>query len=200
VSDAWAVVVAGLGGSALTGLVAWGLGERQAAQSRRERQQQERRKAYSELLGHSTQVLQLAAALHQTMAARSGLVEGIDVALHHRKPMDPWELWLSMQGAVAPLNLAWSDVWTVGSSDGIRLANALIDRCADVISTATSRGEGRGGLAQRVAGEKWTQEQLDAWDADQKALARARRDLALHARHELGFEVAEVFREPPKGD
>ena len=65
------------------------------------------------------------------------------------------------------------------------------------MASGTARGQARGRIGRVLAGEKWTQEQLDSWAQDQRAVAEARRELALLARLELGSEVAEVFASAP---
>jgi len=94
---------------------------------------------------------------------------------------------------------AWSEVWTVGSADAIRVGNALVTAVADVIGAATVRGQGRGSVMRLLAGEKWTSEQLGHWRTRFEGFARQRRAFAEIARKELGSEVADVFAgsEPP---
>lgn len=167
----------------------------QARQQRRQDRNSARRKAYGDLLASSSNLLHFAQMMQITMAVRSGLGEGIDVLTKTRKPVDPLVLWESMRLEVDPLNRAWAEVWTVGSQEGIRLANRLVDTCSRAVSTATTRGEGRSPLMRLIAGEKWASEQVEAWAADQREVAAARRALALLARRELGYEVAEVFTE-----
>jgi hypothetical protein len=197
VSQAVAIVVGAILGSVLAVGGSITVVELQARHQRQDERDLARRKAYSDLLATSHNLLQYAQMMHLTMAIRSGITEGWDVVSKTRKPMDPLELWESMRREMDPLSAAWAEVWTVGSQEGIRLANALIDRCAAAVSTATVRGEGRGPIMRVVAGEKWTPEQLESWATQQRAVAAARRELALFARSEMGYEVAEVFTAEP---
>lgn len=96
-----------------------------------------------------------------------------------------------------PFKHCVGEVWTVGSQEGIRLANVLIDRCAAAVSTATARGEGRGPFVRVIAGERWTPKQLESRAEQQRAVAAARRELAIFARSEMVYEVAEVFTSAP---
>ena len=198
-SQAIAIIVAAIIGAILAVGGSITIVELQAKHQRRQDRDSGRRKAYSDLLASSSNLLQYAQMLHVTMATRSGLAEGMDVLSKVRKPIDPLELWETMRLEVDPLNRAWAEVWTVGSQEGIRLANLLIDRCAAAISTATARGEGRSPIMRVIAGEKWTPEQLNSWAEQQRKVAAARRELALFARSELGHEMAEVFTAPPIG-
>lgn len=60
------------------------------------------------MLSRSMAVMTAAQALGLTMKTRSGLGEGVDVAMRLRKPADPMELhdWLAKD--MAPLTEAWS--------------------------------------------------------------------------------------------
>src|SRR5262245_41706365 len=46
---------------------------------------------------------------------------------------------------------------------------------------------------QALAGEKWTPEQLDQWQAEERALAVSRKRVGEIARKELGVEVVNLF-------
>ena len=48
----------------------------------------------------------------ETMRFRSGLKEGWDIALRHRKPVDPLELPDWMAQDLVPLNEVLSELWT----------------------------------------------------------------------------------------
>ncbi len=61
------------------------------------------------------------------------------------------------------------------------------------MGAATQRGEARSEFLRRIAGEKWTQEQLDKWQEELHSLAEARRRLGVIARREAGVEVADLF-------
>ena len=113
--------------------------------------------------------------------------------MHHRKPLDPLELDAHLRRDTEPIYQAWSAVWVAGSQEAIRLANDLVARVSDVVGAATKPGEARTGIVRFLAAEKWSQDQLTAWNGQIAALATARRDFTLLARRELGSEVAEVF-------
>ncbi len=149
--------------------------------------------AYSMLLARSGVIVHIALGLHVAMEARSGLREGLNVTLGIQKPLDPLELTDRLRADLQPLYEAWSEVWVVGSKKAISEANDLVERCGTVMGAATQRGEARPEFLRRVAGEKWTQEQLDQWSEELHGLAEARRQLAITARRESGIEVAELF-------
>jgi len=192
-SDLWVPVVAALGSSALTGLVAFGLEWWRSHVAGRAALSERRARAYTRLLARSGVIVHIAGGFHLAMQVRSGLAEGVNVMLGKQRPLDPLELMERMRADIEPLYEAWSEVWAVGSKEAIAEANDLVDKCGDVMSAATRPGEAVPRFMQVIAGEKWTPAQLDQWDKEVRALAEARRRLAVTTRRELGIEVAELF-------
>jgi hypothetical protein len=192
-SDLWIPVIAALGGSALTGLLGFGLLWWQSHRAEQSALSERRARAYSILLARSGVIVHVAMGFHTTMQFRSGLAEGVNVMLGKQKPLDPLELTERIRADIEPLYEAWSEVWAVGSKEAIIEANILVDKCGDVMSAATRPGEAMPRFMQIIAGEKWTQTQLDQWAKEVSALAEARRRLAITARREAGVEVAELF-------
>jgi hypothetical protein len=113
------------------------------------------------LLARSAIVAHTANGLHLTMQVRSGLGEGINVTLGKQKLLDPLELTDRLRADLQPLYEAWSEVWVVGSKEAIPEANDLVAQCGTVMGAATQQGEARPKVLRMIAGEKWTQEQLD---------------------------------------
>lgn len=189
-----------LAGSVATGAFALGAGVGvalvQARSARRGERDERRRLAYSQLIAVSGVTLHTAYALRATVEFRSGLKEGLDVAMHHRKPLDPLELDAHIRRDTDPMYQAWSAVWVVGTQEAIRLANNLVTSVSNVVGAATKPGQARSGIVRFLAGEKWSQDQLRAWNGQIAALATARRAFTLLARRELGSEIAEVFTAP----
>ena len=72
-------------------------------------------------------------------------------------------------------------------------ANDLVARCGAVMGAATQQGEARPLLLRVIAGEKWTQQQLNQWQEELRGLAEAHRRLGVIARRETGIEVADLF-------
>jgi hypothetical protein len=148
------------------------------------------------MLSRSMSVMMRARALGQQMYLRSGLAEGLDVALRVRKPFDAQELHDWMAVDMAPLNEAWSAVWTLGDQEAIRLANALLAKCGDLISASTATdapGTATGRLRRLVAGEKPTAELQVEVDRAVKEVAHAREQLARHVRRRLGLPAVQLF-------
>lgn len=192
-SDLWIPVIAALGSSTLTGLVAFGLEWWHSNRAGKSAQAERRFHAYSLLLTRSTVVAHLASDLHVTMEARSGLREGLNVTLRIQKSLDPLELTDRLRAEIQPLYEAWSEVWVVGSKAAIPAANDLVARCGAVVAAATQRGKARYLWLRGIAGEKWTQQQLDQWQEELRGLAEARRRLGVIARREVGVEFANLF-------
>ena len=191
--DLWVPVIAALGSSALTGMVAFGFEWWRSSRAERSALSERRTRAYSMLLTRSAVIAHVASGLHITMESRSGLTEGLNVTLCIQKPLDPLELADRLRADLEPLYEAWSEVWIVGSKEAIPEANDVVAQCGVVVGTATQRGEARPELLRRIAGEKWTQKQLNQWNKELQGLAEARRRFAITARREAGVEVAELF-------
>ncbi len=192
-SDLWVPVIAALGSSALTGLVAFGLEWRRSSREGRSARLERRVRAYTMLLARSGVIAHTASGLHVAMEARSGLREGLNVMLRLQKPPDPLDLIDRLRADIQPLYEAWSEVWAVGSKEAISEANDLVERCGAVMGAATQQGKASPEFLRMIAGEKWTQAQLDQWQEELRGLAEARRRLAVTARREAGVEVAELF-------
>jgi len=192
-SDIWVPVVAALGASLLTGLVAFGMEWWRSRKVGKSGLADRRSRAYSTLLTRSTTVMQLATNLHVAMELRSGLREGINVTAGIRKALDPLELADRLNTEMQPLYEAWSEVWVVGSKEAIAEVNDLIARCGAVMGAATQRGKARPLWLVAITGEKWTQAQLDEWQEEMRGLAEARRILGVIARKETGVEMVDLF-------
>jgi hypothetical protein len=187
------VLIAALGSSALTGAVAFGLEWWRSNRADKSAGAERRSRAYSMLLSRSTIIAHLASDLHVAMEARSGLREGLNVTMRIQKALDPLELTDRLRAEIQPLYEAWSEVWVVGSKAAIPEANDLIARCGAVVGAATQRGKARPLWLRGIAGEKWTQQQLDQWQEELRGLAEARKRLSGIARRESGVEVADLF-------
>ena len=128
-----------------------------------------------------------------TMEYRSGLREGLNVLSGKYKALDPLELARWQITEMQPLWEAWSEVWAVGSEEAIAEANDLINKCGEAIGAGAQRGQGRPMWLQALAGEKWTPEQLDQWQAEERTLAVPRKRFGEIARKELGVEAVNLF-------
>lgn len=191
--DIWAPVIAALGSSLLTGLIAFGLEWWRSRSSDRSALSERRSRAYSALLARSTAVSHLAGELHTIMELKSGLLEGINFMVGKSSPVDVIELAKWSDAATIPLYEAWSEVWAIGSKEAIAEANSLVTRCGEVMETGVQRGKAIPTWLTGVVGEKWTQEQLKEWQRAMHELAESRRKVGMIARKETGVEIADLF-------
>jgi len=190
---AWAAVTAGAISALLTVSFSLLAVERRLRHDQAETRRLERRQAYSELLAYSGLLAQRARTLHLTMELRSGLKEGVDVLAGLRKPLDVFELDSLLRQDFEPIYRSWSTVWTIGSQEAISAANDLVYQAAVLLRSATQRGRGRPNWLRALAGETWTQEQLDTWAQEERSLGKSRREFNMVVRNELGSTAAEVF-------
>lgn len=186
----WIPLLAAFGASALTGVAAFGVSAWQASRAEKDVLATQRRHAYSRLLAVTGNVVHSAHVLRLTQELRSGVGEGIDVALRVRKPLDPFELGQWMRNDLEPMYSAWSEVWTVGTPEAVTLGNRVVDLVGQIVGESTTKGEARHPVATWLLGAKWTEEQVEEWHDLVGLLASARRDLADLARRETGLEVA----------
>jgi hypothetical protein len=163
----------------------------QAAQQRRER-----REAYTQLLTAAMMVVHTVGMLRLAVEVRSGLKEGIDVALHVRKPIEPFEIDDHLRRDFGPLFEAWTHIWMIGSPEAIQKANRLLDSAVEVLGAGTTRGEANVGLDRWLLGDKWTPQQMELFQGKVRELGAARKEFAELARKELGSEMAELFLRP----
>jgi hypothetical protein len=70
---------------------------------------------------------------------RSGLMEGVDIVLLRlRKPVDALELYDWQAPDLVPLNAALNELWTRWDQEGIRRANDLVNKCADLLGASVA--------------------------------------------------------------
>lgn len=161
------------------------------------------RAAVTELLARSLAVAMRARALGEAMKVRSGLKEGVDVTMRNRKPVDPLEVHDWMAQEVIPLNSALAELWTRDDQEGIRLANDVVNKCAELLGVSTARqpaSDGLGRVRRMVAGERWTPEMIAETERAVRELAQARKKFAEHARIRLGEAAVELFTFPQAED
>ena len=137
-SQPWDVVAAALGSSLLTSAGTFGLVRWQAALQSRAASRDRLREACVRLASHGQSLALRARILRQTAVSRSGIGEGLDVALHYRKPLDLMELsdWLAAD--LHPMIEAQSVIEITADADIIRVASDLMVAAASVLGTATS--------------------------------------------------------------
>jgi hypothetical protein len=172
------VVIAALGSSALTGLVAFGVEWWRSSRAGTAARAERRSRAYSLLLTRSMIVAHLATDLHTLMEVRSALLGSVATTSGPQQLIDPLVVQQErLRAEVLPLYEAWSEVWVVGSKEAIREANGLIARRATVMDAADKR----------------TPQQVAQWQAELRGLAEARRRLGNLARKEVGAEMADLI-------
>lgn len=142
-SAAWAVVAAALGASVLTagatlGIDWWRMRREASASRKRELTQ-----ACATLVTGAHKMSIRASAVKEMMIMRSGIWEGVDVALHHRKPLDPTTLVEYMQVDMAPMLDAQATIWILGDQQLIAGASGIILAAAEVVSKSTALPEDR---------------------------------------------------------
>jgi hypothetical protein len=189
----WVPVIAALGASALTGLIAFGLDALRAHRDNTERLTERRARAYSQMLSHAAAFALAVGAMHLTAQLRSGFTEGLDVTLHHRKPVDPLELHDWLMRELGPMLEALSEIWVVGTQESVEAGNDLMKKCNDVLGLGTNRGKVPSRFVRIFVGEKWSTEQRKVFDEAAKVMADARKRLAEVARRELGVGFAALF-------
>jgi hypothetical protein len=195
-TSAWAVVAAALGASFLTSLGSLGVVWYQDRRRGKAGDQDALHSAVLELLTRSIAAALRAQALRDTLRFRSGLMEGVDVViLRLRKPADPMEV-LDWQQDLVPLNAALNEIWTRWDQEGIRLANDLVGKCADLLGTCVALAPPntlRQRLGKVVIGERWTPATEKAYERARTDMVDARKRLADYARTTLKMDAVDVF-------
>lgn len=196
-------ITAALGASFLTAFGSLGVVWVQESRRRKASDLAALRAAVTELLARSLAVAMRARALGEAMKIRSGLKEGVDVTMRNRKPVDPLEVHDWMAQEVIPLNSALAELWTRDDQEGIRLANDVVNKCAELLGVSTARqpaSDGLGRVRRMVAGERWTPEMIAETERAVRELAQARKKFAEHARIRLGEAAVELFTFPEAED
>jgi hypothetical protein len=190
------VLAAALGASFLTGLASLGAIWFQEWRQGKAGDEDALQASIQELLSRSMAVALRARTMGEMMILRSGLKEGWDVTMRHRKLVDHLELhdWLAQD--VVPLNAALGEIWTRDDQEGIRLANDVVNACMDLLGASIARQQGGNGwerMRRWTAGEKWTSEMIEENNRAMRRLAYARRLFADHARARFGLGAVELF-------
>lgn len=200
VTSAEVAITAALGASFLTGFASLGVVWVRELLRRRTANRAALHAAMVELLNRSLAFAARARAVGDTMRLRSGLTEGLDVTLHHRKPVDPLELHDWMAQDLAPLITALSEIWTRCDQEGIRLANDVVNKCMDLLAASTTLPAGS--RSQRIrtwaVGVRWTPQTLAAYDRALKDLTAARKRFGEYARGKLGRDAVDLFAQVEK--
>ncbi len=196
-TSAWAVVAAALGSALLTSagsLLVVGYRERRRDKAT---DQDALHRAVVELLTRSIAIGMRARALRDAIRFRSGLMEGVDVVmLRLRKPIDALELYDWQAQDMVPLNAALNEVWTRWDQEGIRLANDLVLKCAELLGESTTLVPAKARLERArkaLIGERWTPESEDAYKRARNDMVDARKRLTDYARASLKLDAVNLF-------
>ncbi len=136
-NEAWAVVTAALGASLLTTVGTYWIEHWRAARAERRTEQDRLRQACGQLDAGASAFVLRCTALYQTTILRSGITEGLDIALHHRKPTDPMELadWLGKD--LGPMLAAQSVIKLSGNEELMRSAADVVLAAMEVLGKAS---------------------------------------------------------------
>jgi hypothetical protein len=195
VTSAELAVIAALGASALTGLASLGVVAFQEWRRDKAANQAALRAAIAELLARSLAFTLRAQTLASTGRNRSGPTEVLDVLMYHRKPIDFPEMHDWMAQDWTPLNVALSAIWIRWDQEGVRLANDLVGKCADLFEVSLADQPARKGwerLRWWSAGRRWTPEWLADYQHAVRELDESRKRLADYARGKLGQESVDL--------
>lgn len=137
-TDAWAVVAAALGASALTIIGTFWLERWRLARAEREAQKDRLREACVQMGSHALAFAVRAHALYLTAIVRSGIGEGLDVVLYHRKPLEPMDLadWLAVD--LKPILESQSLIEVTGDEELVRAAADLVVAVMTVLEKASN--------------------------------------------------------------
>jgi hypothetical protein len=120
--------------------------------------------------------------------------------MYHRQPVEPLELHDWMAQDLVPMHTALDRIWMRWDQEGIRLANDVAGKCADLLGVSTATTPASTGLDRAriwAPGERWTPEMTAANEQAVKQLAQARKRLADYARTTIGLPAADLFAQVP---
>jgi hypothetical protein len=96
-----------------------------------------------QIISGAQRLLFKAAALHVSMEVRSGLRESLDLAMHHRKPIDILELNDYMMVEQGKILDAQAAIWLTGDELLITSAGEILDAVGKLIVASTALPPGR---------------------------------------------------------
>jgi hypothetical protein len=193
-NDAWAVVAAALGSAALTIAGTFWLEQWRLRRAAKSADTDRLREACVQMGGHALSFALRAHALYLTAVVRSGIGEGLDVVLYHRKPLDPMELadWLAVD--LKPMLEAQSLIEITAGEELVRAASGLVLAVMGVLEKASSVTSGSPGpgasLWARLAARFQALVPLRRDPEVEKAIQQAVRELGRELR-----KFARVTRE-----
>lgn len=150
----------------------------------------------TEVLHRSSAFALRVQVLSATVEQRSGLGEGVDVALRVRKPVEMRELydWLAMDWA--PLDAAWSEMWTSANQEIVTATNAVVQAANDVLELAVEPQTDlpwRQAVRSYILGRRWSAAHQQLVDDAVHRLALNRKSLTILAREKLDLPAIDSF-------
>jgi hypothetical protein len=145
----WVPVVAALGAALLSTVGSFGVVWTQRRHDAKTGATAAKFTAYNDMQTRALSFAFRAQALGGAGRFRSGISEGLDVALRMRKPADILELydWLDAEGG--PMREVYSRICAVGSQAAVNAATRLLGDANAVLGAATVTGE-QGALLARL--------------------------------------------------
>ena len=144
-TDAWAVLAAALGSSTLTIVATFGLELWRERRAQKKADADRLRNSCVQMASHAMSFALRAQALYFTGIDRSGIKEGLDVALYHRKPLDPRDLmdWLlidmgPMLEAQSLIEVSADEELARTAGDLIQAANVVLEKTTDGLKQSVS--------------------------------------------------------------
>lgn len=137
-NEAWAVVAAALGSATLTIAGTFWLEQWRLGRAGKATHHDRLREACVQMGAHALSFALRAQTLYLTAILRSGIGEGLDIVLHHRKPVDPMELadWLAVD--LKPMLEAQCLIEATAGEELVRAAADLVLAAMAVLEKASS--------------------------------------------------------------
>jgi hypothetical protein len=193
VNSLWIPVIAALGASLLTGLVAFGSEAIRDWRSQASEAERRRRDAYVEFLIAASGQIALVSMVREIRKMGTGLKPAVTIE-------DPIAFLEKFNRESIVLFAAWTRVWLHGSQEAITIANRFVDAVTPAAGSATAQGKARPWWLSRIRGEAWTPEQDKEFHAAVQVLGLTRIEFARVARKELRESDVEMLAGIPKAD
>jgi hypothetical protein len=147
-------LIASLGAAALSTFGAFVLDWRRSFRSRQTAEHNELKHACVLILAGANKITIKSSAIRANMIARSGLIESMDIVLHHRKPPDILEISDYMFAELGPVLDAQATIWLTGDEILIRAAGDVVLAISDVVEKSTAIPKDRQGNSRSSVPER----------------------------------------------
>lgn len=186
VNSGWIPVIAALGASLLTTVAVVGVELLRQHDAQEGHRSLQRRDAYSRFLFTSAKFINIATEVHTIRRLATGITPAARIK-------NGVEFIRQFNRDAEPLFQAWSEVWLVGSTRAIEVANRLITASMPAMSMAAAKGEALPDLIARLFGERWKDQQERDFNDALGKIGLLRKEFAEVARREIGEPAADVF-------